>query len=146
MFGRRHRLRFVAAQVLLVWLFALAAGIVNACVLEPQARQGVAAAVHDSQDALASKRSHDAHATSGYHQGSPKADKVPCAKFCADPSAGAQGVKQEIDPSGTVWLAPLPVRPLQIEATPRVAGGFAADPGLRRPAIAIAIAFLRLTL
>lgn len=129
-----------------MWLFALAAGIANACVLEPQSRQGVAAAVHDSQGALASNPGHGAHASSGHRQGSPKADKAPCAKFCDDPSAGAQGVKQEIDPSSTVWLAPLPMRPLLIEATPRVAGAFAADHGLRRPAAAIAITFLRLTL
>ena len=49
MFGQRRRLRHLAAQVLLMWLFALGASIVNACALEPELRHAVTAASHVSR-------------------------------------------------------------------------------------------------
>jgi hypothetical protein len=146
MFGQRHRLRHIAAQVLLVWLFALAAGIVNACVLEPELRHGIASAVHDGHDAAAANKLQDAHAPGGHDHRLPHGNEAPCAKFCDEPSAGAQTFKQQIDPFNAVWLAPAPVSSLSIDATTPVVGAFAADHELWRPAVPIPIAFLRLTL
>jgi hypothetical protein len=144
MFGQRHRLRRLAAQLLLAWLFALAAGIVNACVLEPGLREGGAAAGHDRHAAAATPR-HDGHA--GDHGNrSHDSSKAPCVKFCDEQAAGAQALKQPTDLFTATWLAPGPTNPPSIGTTPRVPGGFAHDHELWRSAIPIPIAFLRLAL
>ena len=145
MFGQRRRLRHVAAQVLLMWLFALGASIANACALEPELRHAATAASHDQHHAGPGSHHHDSHA-GGHDHPSPHADKAPCAKFCDEPSAGAQTLKQQVDPSHEVWLACPPVNSLILDATPTLASSIAAHHELWRPAVPIPIAFLRLTL
>ena len=62
MFRRRQDIRCVAARVLLVWLFALGVGIVNAFVLKPGLEHGAAAAAHGGHDHATLPGSHDVHA------------------------------------------------------------------------------------
>jgi len=132
MFGQRKRLSRLAAHVLLVWLFALTMGIVNACVLEPETHHGAAAVTH--------------HASAHTHHGSAHADKAICIKFCDEPSMGAQILKQQFDPFDGTWLVPAPAGLPVISTTVHVADAFHAAHELWRPAIPIPIAFLRLTL
>ena len=147
MFSQRHRLRRIAALVLLAWLFMLTAGIANACVLASEPGHGIAAAGHDGHTAAAAPATHDAHAAGGHdHPSSPQGGKTACAKACNEASTGAQTLKQKIDPFTAIWLAPAPADSLFIVATASAVGTSVAghDPG--PPAIPIRIAFLRLTL
>jgi hypothetical protein len=147
MFGQRQRLRRTAALVLFGWLFALAAGIVNACVVEPQLRHGSVSAPNNSQHStVAANPLHDAHAPGGSDHPSPHTGKAPCVKFCDEPSTVAKTLQLQIDPFSAAWLAPLSADPLPVEAKPLPAGGFRASHALWRPAIPIPIAFLRLSL
>ena len=146
MLGSRRRIRHVAAQVLLVWLFALGVGIVNACVLEPELREGIASAALSGHDHATTHESHDGHGFGVHGHPAPHGDKSPCVKFCDEPSVGAQTVKQQVDPFNAVWLGPVPSDSIAIEHAPALAGSLAIDPIRWRPAIPISIAFLRLTL
>lgn len=142
---RERRLRQLAAHVLLAWLFALAAGIVNACALGPEPHQGTELAGHDQHAASSSIGPHSAPAGAhGDH--SPDSDKTPCAKFCDEPAAGTQSFKQQTDPLTTVWLVTGPQNPPTVAATPRVGNTSAAALKAWPPPIPISIAFLRLTL
>ena len=81
MFNDRRRLRRWAAQVLLVWLFGLAMGVVNACALsEP---------VHHRPDSAATAGSQTHH--HGDEQGDPAKDN--CLDFCDQSSIGAPQLK-----------------------------------------------------
>ena len=146
MFGQRRRLRVVAAQVLLTWLFALGAGIVNACVLEPELRHPVTNASHDQHHSGSGSHHHDTHHSGGHDRPSPHANNAPCAKFCDEPSTGAQTLQPQIDPFHAIGLAAPPVNSLTLDATPPVGRAFAADHEQWRPAIPIRLAFLRLAL
>ena len=141
MFRQRRRLRHVAAQVLLTWVFALAASIVNACALEPELRH---ASSYDPHDSGSVSHHHASRTPGGHDPPSPHTDNAPCAKFCDEPSAFAPTLKQQIDSSHAVWCAPPPVDSLALGATPPLASSFAAPHDLRRPTIPIS--FLRLTL
>lgn len=141
----RERRRQLAAQVLVAWLFALAAGIVNACALGPELRQSTESAGHDPHAASSAIAPHSARA--GAHgEHSPDSDKTPCAKFCDEPAASAQGFKPQTDPFTAAWLATGPQNPPTVATTPRVGHTLAAELAWWRPAIPISIAFLRLTL
>jgi hypothetical protein len=143
MFSQRHRLRHVAAQWLLAWLLALAAGFVNACVLEPAARHGIASTGQDQ------------HATATLHDGQeephghPSHDpgKAPCAKFCDEPTVSAQLFKQQTDPLTGTWLATAPIHAPFVETMPpQAVVALDTRRDSRPPTIPILIAFLRLTL
>ncbi len=129
-----------------MWSFALGASIVNACVLEPESHHAATSASHEQRHSGLGSRHHDSHAHDGHDHPAPHANNAPCAKFCDEPSAGAQTLKEQIDSSHAVWLAPPPVNSPALDATPPLASSFAAHPELWRPAIPIPIAFLRLTL
>jgi len=135
----------MAAQVLLMWVFALGASIVNACTLEPELRHAVTAASHDPHHSEPGSHHHDSQA-GGHGHPSPHANNTPCAKFCDEPSAAAQMLKQQVDPSHAVWLASPPVNSLALDATPTRASSVAAHHELWRAGVPIPIAFLRLTL
>ena len=139
MFGPRKRIRRVAAQVLLVWLFAFGAGIVNACLLEPVSLQASASVAH-------APVSHDEHGQNGQRHQSPQDVKSPCIKFCDEATVGAQPVKQQVDPFTAVWLGPLPSGSIVVGHTPTAVGSRAIDSIRWRVAISVPIAFLRLTL
>lgn len=144
MFSQRKYLRTLAAYMLLVWVFALSAGIVNACVVEPELRHASAAAAHEPA-APAHQHGHAVGATEHQHQ-APNADQPPCAKFCADESVSAPIFKQQSDVPSTVWLAPPPTVSLAARAALEQTGVSDIQPALDRARIPIPIAFLRLTL
>jgi hypothetical protein len=150
MFGQRQRLRRLAAQVLLMWLFALGAGIVNACVIEPELRHAAAFAAHgqDDQHHAASHLRHDHAAGSiGHKHRSPHSSKAPCAKFCDEPSASTQPLKQQADEFNAVSLATGPISSFTLSDMSLPPGGVSgAEPERSRGAIPIPIAFLRLAL
>ena len=104
--------------MLLVWLFALATGVVNACVLQPEARHGGAS-----------------------HNGD-----TPCAKFCDEPATAAQVLAQQTDAFVVLGLPPAPGHGLRVDATAQLANVACAEPAPRPAAIPIPIAFLRLAL
>ena len=145
MFGRRHRIRRVAAQVLFAWLFTLTMGIVHACVLPPGWHPGLPSAVHDEH---LSAMGHDMPGMPGGDNGhhSPHGDNAACAKACNEPSTGAQTLKQKIDPFTAIWLTPAPADAQIGVATAAVAATLVADPDPGPTAVPIRIAFLRLTL
>lgn len=81
MFSDRRRVRRWAAQVLLVWLFGLAMGVVNACSLGESA--------HHRADANAATSLPEHH-----HDDEPgEAAKVNCLEFCEQASIGALQLK-----------------------------------------------------
>ena len=146
MFGQRQRLRRIAAQVLVAWLFMLTAGIVNACVLTPELGHGSATAAHDEHFAAAAHVSHQTHAAGTHEHRSPHGNNAACAKACNEPSTGAQTLKQKIDPFTAIWLAPSPADTQVTVATAAVAGTPVIGPDPGSTAVPIRIAFLRLTL
>lgn len=151
MFGRPQRLRRIAAQVLLMWLFALSAGIANACVLEAQSRRDAASLVHDI-DHVAVAAVHGDHPSehpSEHLQGSPGSPdpgKAPCVKFCDEPSAAAQVLKTQVDPPAGAWLAGVSPSAPAVDAPSDGAAVHVARHAPWRPSVPIPIAFLRLAL
>lgn len=144
-----RRLRRLAAWVLLVWLFGLASGIANACIVSAQLRQADAAAVaagHDhsamADGALADMDTH--HGAAGHDHGG-NTPPPACERLCAAPAAAPQADQTASQVLGAFWLAPAPppamaVRPVpQSVAQPRDELRWAAT-------IPISIAFLRLAL
>ena len=129
-----------------MWLLALGAGIVNACALEPELRHPAITAAHDQHHSGSGNHDHDSHRSGGHDHPSPHADNAPCAKFCDEPSTGAQTLEPQIDPFHAIGLAAPPVNSLTLHATTPLASSFAAHRELWRPAIPIPIAFLRLAL
>jgi hypothetical protein len=90
MFSQSRRLRRFAAHVLLVWLFALGAGIANACVVQLHLQPAGHAAAFHAQQALADSQDQDAQAEAQ----SPCHDSIhhtppPCERLLA--GAGAPG-------------------------------------------------------
>ncbi len=147
MFSQRQRLRRIAVPVLLAWLFMLTTGIVNACVLAGAPGDGVAiVAPHESAAAARHAGCGMFTPTSDHGHRSPHHGMSACAKAFNAPSAGAQALKQKLDPITAACLAPAPVvSPLTVAPAPAIARSVAdRDPG--PPAIPIRIAFLRLTL
>lgn len=128
MSARHTRIRRLAAQVLLLWLLALVSGIVNACVIVPQAMQAQPAA-HEACGACPEQ-----------HQPAHGA----CAKFCADESSSLPSAQQAFDPGPALAIAPLPTMALAEPALPALERPGGAPPPRAR--IPIPIAFLRLTI
>ncbi|MBE0546767.1 MAG: hypothetical protein IH627_03720 [Rubrivivax sp.] len=146
MFWQQRTLGRLAAHMLVVWVFALTAGIVNACVVGAESRH----------DVLSEAQGPSASAATGAHDGAvgaadgdhppPCGPTDPCARFCADESTRLPTLKQPSAPWTGIWLAP-PPSPLAVTA-PQDPGQRTARPDalLRRERIPIPIAFLRLTL
>ena len=93
MFSDRRRLRQWAAQVLLVWLFGLAMGVVNACALGESAQH-----LHHHEAVAASMQKHrlDAGTVVLEHHHDDEQDdaaKVNCQDFCEKSSIGAPPLK-----------------------------------------------------
>lgn len=146
MFGQRQRLRRLAAQVLLMWLFTLTSCVVNACMLAPGAQHAMQG--DPKQQPVAQQEPH-AHAPCGLadkHSSLP-ASKTPCAKFCEEPSANAQTVNvQPNDTFNPVWLPMGPPLTLGTPVLMEVVDTPSAEPVIWRASVPIPIAFLRLTL
>lgn len=139
---RRLTVRRLAAHVLLVWLFALTSGVVNACVIVPGAHGPVDVAGHAGHPALP----HDAGCGHAHDPGDGRDAPPPaCAKFCADGSSS-------VTPAPSVFNAGLGI---DVALVPTMAlAGLPPDPGVAVEGLAaappaapvpIAIAFRRLT-
>jgi len=142
MLSQPQRLRRFAVYVLLVWLFGLASGIVNACVLHPGLSHETVSVAHEHDgqghvDDAADQASDDHECDHG---------RPPCERLCDAPSVVPQAEKQQSNPLSGFWLAaaPIPAFNFQCSAEPRRTVSSAS---LRwYTTIPIPIAFVRLTL
>lgn len=139
----RAQLRRFAASVLLLWLFGLASGIVNACVVTSGLRHAAhAAALEEAHD-------HGAHAVAGHgdgHEDDATLVQPPCERLCDEPAAPTQDDKQQGTPLAAFWLpAPPPAAPQTWDAPRLRATPPASDPSARA-GTPIPIAYLRLAL
>lgn len=107
--------RYAACMTLFVWLFALVAGVANACLIHPGApgEMGSRSSRADTLDAspLRSAKRHVEHvrhhADHVRDDGGPAndADKAGCLKFCADePTALTKSKTAQADVSGPVFV------------------------------------------
>lgn len=133
--------------MLLVWLFALGAGIVNACVVQVQVREAAHAVPHDHQDLGAALVADPAVAANhDSHEHEADSSQPPCKRLCDGPSAAPQTEKQPSNPLSGFWLAAAPLPSFSFQSsipTDRIV------PSMHvrwRKAIPISIAFLRLAL
>lgn len=140
------RVRRLAAQVLLAWLFALASGIVNACVLAP-GMHAAAAKVAAGVTAMQSMPGdHEAGCPDCPDEGGASSPTSACAKFCVDGSSGSPSAQQVFDPWPALGIAVVPTMALsvvdaQLPAVDRPGG---VPP--HQATASIPIAYLRLTL
>ena len=153
MFTRPQRLRRFAVHVLLVWLFALGTGIVNACVVQLHMQQpaqvAVQPALHDNQQVAAlDDEEADCATLHAHHQQGDQADpsRLPCERLCDAPSVAPQPEKQQSTLLSGFWLAPAPVPSFDFQSSVEPAGIAPSEDARWRRTIPIAIAFLRLAL
>ena len=147
MFSRPQRLRRLAFQVLLVWLFALGTGIVNACVVQVQVREASHAVPHDHEEMQAAlDEIQVAAALPDSHEHETDNTQPPCKRLCDGPTAAPQTEKQPSNPLSGFWLAPAPLPAISFQ--PSIpSDAVAPSTHVRwRKAIPISIAFLRLAL
>ncbi|MBI3367799.1 MAG: hypothetical protein HY021_04945 [Burkholderiales bacterium] len=115
----RRRLRRATWATLLVWLFALAAGVVNACALTPRgAVDGVdpqaGIVVHDKHASKPTAAGHpchhaqvdevDHHGHGHGHGHGQDSGKVSCLKFCDDECSAIAKVKLPVVGLGSTLL------------------------------------------
>lgn len=145
MFTQRRSIRRLAAQVLLAWLFALATGIVNACVIAPGTPSSLPVSAVTSGD--------EGHAAAAHAPGchecedeGPAAGHPPgCAKFCADEASSVPAAKQVHDVQPLLGIAMVPTMALAVAGsmdTTAIGEGVLLPP----PRTSVPIAYLRLTL
>jgi hypothetical protein len=143
----RSRLRRLAAHVLVLWVFGLASGIVNACVLGSDSRHAVHAAaavavhVHHAGMVMDDMDSHDGHEHPADH------GKPACERLCDAPVAARSADNELASALAGFWLAPAPLPTIALRAVEPA--GRDAPPGVAlhvRQAVPVPIAFLRLTL
>lgn len=154
MFTHPQRLRRFAAHVLLVWLFALGTGIVNACVVQLHILQPAQAAadvaMHDQGQMAAAIDDEEADCATAY--GLPptgdQADRThpPCERLCDAPSVAPQPEKQQSNLLSGFWLAPAPAPSFDFKSSIEAVRIAPSDDARWRRAIPISIAFLRLAL
>lgn len=142
----RTRLRRLAACVLLLWLFGLTSGVVNACVVASGLRHAAHVATVEAARDRAAQPAHAATALGLQCDHDGHDDAPPCERLCDEPVAPAQADKQQASPLSGFWLAaaPLVAVPQWQPAAPR-APLPRAEPG-SRTAVPIPIAYLRLAL
>ncbi|MBL8351099.1 MAG: hypothetical protein JNL87_12405 [Burkholderiaceae bacterium] len=147
MFAQPPRVRRLAAKLLLVWLFALATGIVNACVIAPGMHSMTSQGRTDEHAAVQpAAGEHAAGCPDGPDDDSAARSQGPCAKFCADESSGVPAAKQAFDPWPALGIAVVPTMALAVaDAGPGPVDRLDGAPR-RRASLPIPIAFLRLTL
>ncbi|MCW5660044.1 MAG: hypothetical protein KIT60_20270 [Burkholderiaceae bacterium] len=141
MFHHRSRIRTVAVHLLLLWVFALGAGVVHACGLAPKTHS----ADPIGQASPAGAAHHHANAGAGDGNAMHLAGKAACLKFCDD----AKAVSSVPDTSGDASAAG--VAPLWPVLRPDTQAGVAlitaqARAHRDRPPLPIAIEYLRLAL
>jgi hypothetical protein len=149
----RLQLRRAAWATLVVWVLALAAGVVNACALStagPMDRSilQVGIVVHDAHGAAPSsaaiESNHEHAETVGHHEHGHDSGKGSCLKFCDDESSAIAKVKLPVvDLSATLLTVAAPWNALV------AAGGVGFRQSLECPGSQgppLVIRFLRLTL
>jgi hypothetical protein len=140
----RTRLRRLAAYVLLAWLFGLASGIANACVLGSDSRHaahGSAPVVHEHGMAMDDSTGHAGHEHQGHH------GKLACERLCDAPVAARTADNELGSVLAGFWLAPAPLPSASFHPVDSGAETAAPDAAPSwRPGIPLPIAFLRLTL
>ncbi len=145
-----RRLRRFAAWVLLVWLFGLASGIANACIVSAQWRQVDAAALAAGHDhsAMADGDLADMdmrHGAAGHDHGG-KTPPPACERLCDAPAAAPQADKSASQTLSAFWLAPAPLPAVTMRPAPPPAAPPPIDELRWAATIPISIAFLRLAL
>lgn len=143
MYGQRRWLRRVASQMLLVWLFALTSGIVNACIVAPESRH-VETVAQWQADIASAHALHD-HEAAADEAPPANAALAPCAKFCADESSSPPALNLMIDPQQPLWLASAPTLALAAQVALAALPESDAPVAPVHARIPIAIAYLRLT-
>jgi hypothetical protein len=142
----RVSLRRLAAYVLLVWLFGLASGIVNACVLgsaSPHAAHALIRAGHVHEDGMAMPDS----AGHGGHEHQRDQGKPPCERLCDAPVAARAADHDLAAALAGFWLAPAPLPSIAVRAVESADAVPGPDAAPRwRQGVPLPIAFLRLTL
>ena len=154
MFTHPQSLRRFAVHVLLVWLFALGCGVVNACVVQLHMQQPapVAAqpALHDHQQVAAAPadESADCATVHGHQPTGDQADRThpACERLCDAPSVAPQPEKQQSNLLSGFWLAPAPVPSFDFQSSIEPVRIAPSDNARWRRAIPVSIAFLRLAL
>lgn len=147
MFTQTARVRRLAARVLLVWLFALATGIVNACVIAPgmHTMKGERSAAM-SMAAPQAQAEHAGGCPDCPDEATAAQPLGPCGKFCIDESSSAPTAKLAYDASSALGIALVPTMGLSV-AEPRHVPAARPDSAPARQAdIPVPIAYLRLTL
>lgn len=142
----RTRLRRLAACVLLLWLFGLTSGVVNACVVASGLRHAAHAAAAEAAQDRATPAADAAAAAGWQHDHDGHHEKPPCERLCDEPAAPTQADKQQASPLSGFWLAAAPLAsvpqwPAMVRTAPLARGATAS-----RTAIPIPIAYLRLAL
>lgn len=142
----RSRVRRLAASVLLLWVFGLASGIVNACVLGSESRHAVHAAavvvhVHHAGMTMDGMDGHAGHEHPADH------GKPACERLCDAPVAARAADNELASALAGFWLAPAPLPTIALrpfEPADRAALPDGAPRG--REGVPLPIALLRLTL
>jgi len=144
-FGNRKHLRRWAARVLVVWLFGIATGVVNACLVQVSSDLGPAiehaGKAEHAQHLGGARASPNQHAQ---HDDEAGAGKANCQDFCEKSAVSAPGLKSPFD---SFDVGPAPV--FASVAMPAAKPASVLQPAARfdgRAAPPILIAFLRLAL
>ena len=146
MLGSRKQLRRLAAYMLVVLVFTLGSGVVNACLVDPGLQHAAPVATGHGHDAAqAGAHEHAAGVAGHTPQTSPGATAA-CAKFCADESACAPTKVQRADPVDAICLALIPMLAPAFPAVAEPGSVLRADRAMLRAKVPIPIAFLRLRL
>lgn len=152
MFCHRRHLHRWACRVLMAWLFSVAAGVANACVVanlantdgQQRSAAAVAAGAKTVSIGTLDHSSHQAQPERGQGHGASSA-KANCQDFCDKSAVTVPKVKTAVDGVGGYGLPPAALRvALPIPELPPVQHGTLGLEGGHAPPITIA--FLRLTL
>jgi hypothetical protein len=119
--------------MLFVWLFALATGIVHACVMLPALVDAAAPPCHEP-----------AAAQDENTRANPAVASAQCMKFCGEQSSSVPSAKQAAEPSA-LWLALAPTTIVVAEPASDRGAAAVVDAPPPRARVPIRIAFLRLT-
>jgi len=147
MFAQTVRTRRLAARVLLVWLFALATGLVNACVIAPglhsmKAQQSAATMVM----AMADQADHAGGCPDCPDEGTAAQPLGACGKFCVDKTSGTPAATLAFDPLPALGIALVPTMALSVAEPGHGPMDRLFGPPTRAADLSVQITFLRLTL
>jgi hypothetical protein len=142
LFSNTRSKRNTAFVVLWVWLFALASGVANACLLEARGTHGHGPAVSGSGTAMATATS--VGHVGADHDDDPGASKALCLKVCDDGSQSP--VKQQSAFDLADSGLPLLVRVVWTAAVPVVSAPSRMDDLPSTPGLAIRVRYSRLAL